>query len=281
MKDLSKRVVTGVIGVIVLIGSILWSQYSFGIFFLIITMAGLWEFYNLIENKHVKPQKYLGTALGGLVFVANFIFAQRVACGEKTPLTLLLVVVPLAFLFFLFELFKKHPNPFTNISFSLSGIIYIAFPFGILNYVVMYPGLMASEYYHPEMLISYFLILWASDTGAYFAGNFFGKTKLFERISPNKTWEGFAGGIALSVIISIVVSRFIDHIDVIDWMVIGFMISVFGTLGDLVESYFKRGLGIKDSGNILPGHGGILDRFDSLLLSVPFVFVYFRLFIYD
>jgi phosphatidate cytidylyltransferase len=241
-------------------------------------MAGLWEFYSLIENKHVKPQKYLGTALGGLVFAANFIFAQRVACGEKTPIILVLVIVPLAFLFFLFELFKKHHNPFTNISFSLSGIIYIAFPFAILNYLVMYPGLISREYYHPEMLISFFVILWASDTGAYFAGNFFGKHKLFERISPNKTWEGFFGGVLLSVLVAIVVSTFITHIDWVDWVVIGALISTFGTLGDLVESYFKRGLGIKDSGNILPGHGGILDRFDSLLLSVPFVFVYFRLF---
>ena len=276
MNELTKRILIGVPGIIFIIFCIIYSPYTFGALFLLVTVLALWEFYNLIENDEVKPMKYLGTIIGATVFIANFYFAQQMAQGEHIPLRFVLFIIPMVFLFFLVELFKKNTSPFTNISFSLSGIIYIAFPFAILNYVVMFPEEYTSNYYHPEILIYYFLMLFANDTGAYFAGKQFGKTKLFERISPKKTWEGSVGGLLLSLSVATGLSFIFTTIDIIDWLVLATIIVVFGTLGDLVESYFKRGLGIKDSGNILPGHGGVLDRFDSLLLSVPFAFVYLR-----
>lgn len=278
MTELQKRILIGVPGIFLLIFCIVWSRYTFGALFLLITVLALWEFFTLIERDQVKPMKYLGTGIGAIVFIANFYFAEKMAQGEIIPLRFVLFIIPMVFTFFLFELFKKNELPFTNISFSLSGIIYIAFPFAILNYIVLFPEEYSQEFYHPEILISYFLILFANDTGAYFSGKKFGKHKLFERISPKKTWEGSIGGFLFSLSVAIGLSFIFKTIGLIDWIVLSVIIVVFGTLGDLVESYFKRGLGIKDSGTILPGHGGVLDRFDSLLLSVPFVFVYLRLY---
>ncbi|PCJ81147.1 MAG: phosphatidate cytidylyltransferase [Flavobacteriales bacterium] len=278
MTDLPKRLASGLTGLAILVGCILWSKYSFGAFFLLTTVFGLWEFYTLLEKGGYKPMKYFGVIVGIVVFCGNFIFAEKIAQGEPLPQALLLLIIPLGFLFFLVELFKKNENPFTNISFSFSGIIYIAFPFATLNYIAIYKGDNLADFYHPEMVLCYFLILWGNDTGAYFAGNLFGKHKLFERISPNKTWEGGIGGLLLAITVAIVISYYLTEISIFDWIAIAILIVFFGTLGDLVESYFKRGLGIKDSGNILPGHGGVLDRSDSLLLSVPFVYAYLRLF---
>ena len=159
MNELTKRILIGVPGIIFIIFCIIYSPYTFGALFLLVTVLALWEFYNLIENDEVKPMKYLGTIIGATVFIANFYFAQQMAQGEHIPLRFVLFIIPMVFLFFLVELFKKNTSPFTNISFSLSGIIYIAFPFAILNYVVMFPEEYTSNYYHPEILISYFLML--------------------------------------------------------------------------------------------------------------------------
>jgi phosphatidate cytidylyltransferase len=278
LSELLKRILTGVFGVAFLLCCIFYSPYTFGLLFLVITILGLWEYYNLIERNDVKPQKVLATIIGALVFIGNFVFALKLAQCERVPLTLILLIIPMAFLFFLVELFKKNESPFTNISYTLSGIIYIAFPFGQLNYIIMFPDFICSDFFHPEILFCILLLIWANDSGAFFAGSKFGKHKLFERISPKKTWEGFAGGLVLSVIVSIVISMYVKQIKMYDWIIISIITVIFGTLGDLVESAFKRSLGVKDSGTLLPGHGGILDRFDSLILSTPFIYLYLKLF---
>lgn len=278
MTELQKRIITGVIGLILMLTLILWNQYSFGVLFFVIAVLGLWEFYTNLEKGGYQPQKYLGTTLGAFIFIANFFFAQSIAKCENIKLTWVLYLIPVSCIFFLVELFKKNENPFTNISFTLSGIIYIAFPFGLLNYIVMFPDFLCTDFFHPEIFIGFLFLIWAGDVGAFFTGRKFGKHKLFERISPKKTWEGFFGGLALAIIVAVVISFYFTSIARVHWISLSLIITVFGTLGDLVESHFKRGLGVKDSGNILPGHGGILDRFDSLMLSTPFVFSYLKLF---
>jgi phosphatidate cytidylyltransferase len=128
--------------------------------------------------------------------------------------------------------------------------------------------------YHGGLLMGCILHIWANDTGAYFVGSRFGKNRLFERISPKKSWEGFFGGLALSIVAAWLNHRLFAELELIEWIAVGVLMSVFGTLGDLVESMLKRSINIKDSGTLFPGHGGILDRFDALLVGIPFVCCY-------
>ena len=180
------------------------------------------------------------------------------------------------------EVFRKHKNPFFNISYTLAGVIYIALPFTMLNYLVVDIQELPAYNFNPWVLAGIIMTLWANDSWAYIWGSLFGKHKLFPSISPGKTWEGFIGGLISAWLWAYLMFWLIDTIDYfenkniewIDWIVISTILSVIGTLGDLVESKLKRSLNIKDSGNFLPGHGGILDRFDALIMSIPFVLVY-------
>ena len=185
---------------------------------------------------------------------------------------LLIINIPLVFLIFIAELYTKATNPFRNIAFTILGIVYVAVPFSLLNYLVTYTGT-----YSYELLFGFFFILWSNDSGAYLAGSAFGKRKLFPRVSPGKSWEGSIGGAIASYIVVFIISKWYTGFSIIDWMVIAAILIVIGTLGDLVESLYKRSKNVKDSGKLLPGHGGILDRFDSLLMATPFVFTYLYL----
>ena len=160
-------------------------------------------------------------------------------------------------------------NPFTNIAFFFLGIIYVCVPLSLLNVASFITG-----EYNYQIPLGIFLILWASDTGAYFAGVNFGKTKLFERVSPKKSWEGSLGGTILALLMTFGVAHFFQSLELYSWLIIAAIIIIAGTYGDLVESMFKRSILIKDSGSTIPGHGGFLDRFDGLLLAVPFIVVY-------
>jgi phosphatidate cytidylyltransferase len=168
---------------------------------------------------------------------------------------------------------KDDLQPFANLGYTFLGIIYVAVPFALVNELII-----TSNGYRPRLMIGILLMLWGNDSGAYFAGKFLGKRKLFERISPKKTWEGFFGGLAVSLIVALVCSHFFDDLGAIQWLITAVIISVTGTLGDLVESLFKRSISIKDSGSIIPGHGGFLDRFDGLLLSMPFIVTFLKIF---
>jgi phosphatidate cytidylyltransferase len=137
---------------------------------------------------------------------------------------------------------------------------------------------VVSGYYEWSLPVGYFLILWANDTGAYFIGKKFGKNKLYQQVSPNKTWEGLIGGVLLAVAVAILISQYFTVTDMQHWIVVGLIVGVFGNLGDLFESHLKRNYHVKDSGSIIPGHGGVLDRFDGLLISLPVVIAYFKLF---
>lgn len=271
MNKFFKRAITGALFVVVLTGSILWHPVSYAALFSVIVVLGLWEFYGLIKIKDVHPQKYIGILAGLILFLATFISAQNYLHSG-----LYILLIPAGAGIFLLELFRNKPNPFHNIAFTILGVLYIAVPFSLLNSLV-YPDYITLKY-NPEILIGYFVLIWTSDTGAYLTGITIGKHPLFKRISPKKSWEGFIGGTLLTVAMSVLVSRFSHEINVYHWIIVAILIAIFGVLGDLVESMLKRSLDVKDSGNFLPGHGGILDRFDSLIISSPFVFTFIQLF---
>lgn len=267
MSNFLTRTITGTLFVIVLIGSILWNKYSFTLLFLLITLFGTWEFYKLSERGDNKPQKITGTILAGILFLSNASIPLGI-CN----FSILIINIPLLFLIFIVELYLKANNPFRNIAFTILGIVYVALPFSLLNHMVY-----QNNAYDPQLLLGFLFIIWANDTGAYIFGSWLGKRKLFERISPKKSWEGSIGGALCSFIVAGVIANYFTGITMIDWLVVAGILVVTGTLGDLIESLYKRSKNAKDSGTILPGHGGILDRFDSLLLSSPFVFTYLLL----
>lgn len=164
-----------------------------------------------------------------------------------------------------------------NIAYTLLGIFYVTIPFAMLYHLGFYKNHEFGQEYSYQLILGFFFILWMNDTGAYLAGKYLGKHKLFERISPNKTWEGSLGGGIFSIGLAIIIAQYFTHINLTDWIIISLIIVIFGGIGDLVESMLKRSLNIKDSGKLLPGHGGILDRFDGLLISSPFVYCYLQL----
>jgi len=244
-----------------------------GIFFLL-TILGLWEFYQLVSSDDCRPQRYFGTIAGALLYLDIVWIHFSGFSFSYDWLNILPVILPLPLLFlpFIVELFRNQNTPLVNIAMTIVGIFYIAFPFSLLNL------LNGEEKIHflgfPAVLTGYFIITWFYDTGAYLYGKQFGKHKLFERISPKKTWEGTIAGAVVALLTALGLSLLIPEFLMIDWFALSLLVVVFGTFGDLVESMFKRSQNIKDSGSILPGHGGILDRFDTILISAPFVFLY-------
>jgi phosphatidate cytidylyltransferase len=171
------------------------------------------------------------------------------------------------------ELYRKKQQPFMNIAFTLLGVLYVAVPFTLLILLGF-----DQERYSWHIILGPIFLIWAADTGGYIFGRSLGRTKLFERISPGKTWEGWLGGTLLCLAVAYGMSWVLVDLDWRQWLGIGAIVSVFGVLGDLVESMLKRSLQVKDSGRLLPGHGGILDRFDSLLMVTPFIVAYLKVF---
>lgn len=272
MNDFIKRIITGFIFLFIMIGSIVWNQWSFFCLFGIILLLALWEFYNIVESDVVKPQKISGVCVGLLMYIVTFI-----AVINKLPM-LLLFNIPLFFLLFIAELFKNQTSSTANIAYTLLGLVYIAIPLSLLNYVAFAPEMLEYNYF---ILLGYLSLIWVNDTAAYISGKVIGKHKLFERISPQKTWEGAIGGFVFSIIACYFLSIYFKVLSLPAWFIMGLIVVVTGTIGDLVESHLKRNFNQKNSGKLLPGHGGILDRFDSLLFSVPFVvlFLYLTLFL--
>jgi len=269
LKDLGIRLITGTIFLLIVISSILLVNKSiipFLVVFSLITAIGLWEFYRICENEKIYVQKRHGIFVGtGIFFITALISVDHSFFKYQ------LLVLPLMYAVFIRELFRNRENPFTNIGFTILGIIYIALPLTLIVYIIK-PGL--SGEYKPLVLLGYFFLNWIFDSGAYIVGVNFGKHKMFPEISPKKSWEGAVGGTIFASVVIYLLSLYVTDLRFIDWAVIGAIVVVIGTIGDLVESLLKRSVNIKDSGTLLPGHGGILDRFDSILISSPFVFVY-------
>lgn len=270
MSNLFKRTITGILFVVAVITSIISGPFVFSGLFFIFMVIGTWEFYKLAERDDVSIQKIPGI----LTAIALYTLCVLSLTGIVPFYTLLLILI-LLYALFIYELYTRKPKPISNIAYTIIGVIYVALPFSLLNALAFLSG---KGMYSSHLLLGYFFILWTNDTGAYIAGNILGRNKLFERISPKKTWEGSIGGLILSMIVASFVSAYYHDLSMLQWIVMAFVIVVTSTLGDLTESLFKRGADCKDSGNILPGHGGVLDRFDGLLLSVPFVYMYLYFF---
>jgi phosphatidate cytidylyltransferase len=268
-NNLTQRVIVALIGVAVLISAIVYSQYSYLVVFAIILFFTISEFYKLLLLDGMLPLKFWGTFTAVILFFVTFLVQSGIEQSR-----LYFILFPVSAIVFFIKLYKRGENkPFTNIAYTFLGIIYVGVPFALLHTIAFRDGI-----YNYEVIIGILLMTWASDTGAYFAGTTFGKKKLFERVSPNKSWEGFIGGALLTIVLSIVISHYFNTLELWKWLVIGILTTVAGTYGDLVESLFKRSIEIKDSGTSLPGHGGFLDRFDALLLSIPFIAAFLALF---
>ncbi|MEM0938192.1 MAG: phosphatidate cytidylyltransferase [Bacteroidota bacterium] len=267
--DLLPRVFSAIIGGMIIILFLIWSQWGFFIVFLSISCLTMMEFYRLMRLQSYLPIRFLGVTIGALLFSITFLIQIDVL-----PNRYYILLFPLASFVFLIKLYKKSDvHPFINIALFYLGIMYVALPFALTNVLVFYSG-----QYSYEIILGLLFLTWANDIGAYFTGIIFGRTKLFERISPKKSWEGSIGGATASVLTSLIIGFYFEGLNSIEWMSVSIIVVIAGTYGDLVESHFKRSIQIKDSGTIIPGHGGFLDRFDSLLIAVPFVVVFLKLF---
>jgi phosphatidate cytidylyltransferase len=260
------RAITGFFFVAVMLASILLGSYLFTVFFLLLSILATDEFFRLVKTS-VRPQRMSGYILAGLIFTA---VAYHYLYGGSPEL--FLAAVPVLTFIYVSELYRNHSNPFHNIAYTLFGVIYAAVPF-----CFFYALAFSNGEYSSHLPLAFLIMLWASDTGAYLFGSRWGKHKLFERHSPKKTWEGFFGGLLVSVVAALIISRYFEDLGIPEWVGMSLIIVTVGTLGDLAESMLKRSLSAKDSGSLLPGHGGVLDRFDGLLLSAPLVFVYLQL----
>jgi phosphatidate cytidylyltransferase len=262
-----QRTLSAAIFAIVLIAGITLHPIGFLAVFLGITLLGTFEFYKLAKKANSSPQCVTGMLAAGILFLACFANTYLNSSSVFLLFSLTVVMIPII------ELYRKKENPFANIAFTFLGLLYVALPFSLLNYMV-FP--FNDQQFHYEILLGVFVLIWANDTGAYLVGVNFGKHRLFERISPKKSWEGSIGGAITTIGIAWLCSIYLSDLTLIQWLIIAVIVFVFGSLGDLVESLFKRSINIKDSGNILPGHGGILDRFDAILLVSPMVFVFLQ-----
>ena len=267
-----QRAVTGVLFVIVLVGCILYSRLSFGILFTIISVLSVHEFAQLVsKSSEVSINKTI-TALGGAyLFLALMSFCTQQSVGARVFLPYLGLLLYMM----ITELYLKKKNPTGNWAYSMLSQLYVALPFALLNVLAFQNSPeTGSVTYNPILPLSIFVFIWLSDTGAYCVGSLIGKHRLFERISPKKSWEGSIGGGIFSIASSLGFAHFFPFMPGWQWVGLAIVVVIFGTWGDLTESLMKRQLGIKDSGNILPGHGGMLDRFDSALMAIPAAVVY-------
>ena len=265
MKELFIRSVTGFVYASVLFGSVLLGPWSFYSVYLILCVLTLHEYVVLIRRDGSKPALIPAVLIGIWPLTNSLLIHQFKLTGTLYPGFIVLLL-----LLFVIELVRKAKNPFQNIAWASLGLFYIGIPFGLLS------ELAFSSYqngYSSEFLIFLLIVLWVFDSGSYMTGVLIGKTPLLKRISPKKTIEGFLGGIIFGSIAIFVLTKIMHIAPASHLWIIGLVVMLFGTLGDLIESMWKRSMGVKDSGNALPGHGGWLDRLDSLLLAVPAVYL--------
>jgi phosphatidate cytidylyltransferase len=269
LKNFTQRAITGLSFAGIMIAAILWSQWSFMFVFFLILTFGLVEFYKLIQSENTQPQVIVGIIISQLLFLI-----LTWALWKGSGMQWMSVAVPLIAIVFIVELYRNKLNPFQNIAVTILGLVYLTLPILLVIKIAFDFISNDSVVYNGGIIMGCIFLLWGSDTGAYMIGSKFGKHKLFERISPKKSWEGFFGGLFTSSLVAWINSLWFPELNLMEWMIIGAIVVTTGTLGDLVESMLKRSIGVKDSGTIFPGHGGILDRFDGFLISIPFVFSY-------
>lgn len=279
MNTFFRRTITGAWIVIFVMGGFWLHPVSFFLTGLIILAGTQYEYYLMIRNTGVRPQMISGMVTG----ITAYIISTLISSG-MIPKNAFLVLIPMMLLTMVLELYRRQDKPFDSIAHTFFSVLYTAVPFSMfpfaafsrtgLNSILPHDKIIFS----PGMIIGFFILIWANDTGAYLTGMSFGSHKLFERISPKKTWEGFIGGIIIASLAAWILSGWLGVVDKIHWVIIALIVSIAGTYGDLVESMLKRSTGVKDSGSIMPGHGGFLDRFDSAIVSFPIVYLFISLF---
>lgn len=276
MSSFVRRVLTAIVFVIVMVGGVYLHPYTFVGLFGLITGLAIWEYLNLAlaetKGRRDVNRKFLGLILGIIPFILvafqQLDFVQHAQYAWYATFLML----PLVFLAFVYELYTASEKPFANIGILLLGMVYIGIPFALLLLI----GFLKGDF-SPNIVFGLLAMTWMNDTGAYLVGSQIGKTKLFPRISPGKTWEGSTGGVIVTFIVAYLLSLLFTDLGLLDWLILAAIVSLFGSIGDLVESMLKRSLKIKDSGTLLPGHGGILDQFDAFIFLLPFAAAYLLL----
>ncbi|MFT6500261.1 MAG: phosphatidate cytidylyltransferase [Crocinitomicaceae bacterium] len=283
MNNLIVRAISGAVFAFLIIGSIIFDDLAATGVLSVVMLIGLIEFYSLFKNHPTIDIDWrIGTTAGLLIFgiAVSSLY-------DQLPFYLLWLVLPIIFLMLLTELWRKKMNPIINGALLITGMVYIVLPFFLLIYINYLDQFLAAandtDMFQFPLIAGMFLMIWANDTFAYLTGRLFGKTKLIERVSPNKTWEGTIGGIVFTIGVGCLFAFVINtpNYSPLFWIVSALIIAPCAIVGDLLESLLKRSLNIKDSGNIMPGHGGILDRFDATLFTIPFFVAWTSIYLYS
>lgn len=279
MGDLYRRTITAVWIVLFILGGFWLHPVSF-LFTGLILMAGCqYEYYQIIKKTGVEVQTVNGIITGTVIYILSALIAAGYAIWKHY-----LILFPLVFIILAGELYRKQKRPFDSLAQTFFAIIWISVPFSLFPFAAFARTGLSSILKHgeivfsPGIVVGFLLLLWANDTAAYLIGVAFGKHRLMERISPKKSWEGFAGGLIITMLAAWLLSGWLGVVKKGEWIIIAIIISIAGTYGDLVESMFKRSTDVKDTGVILPGHGGFLDRFDSAIVSFPLVYLFITMF---
>jgi len=266
-NNLITRIISGLIFLGIFLAGIFIHPYLYAFLFTSVMLIAINEMFKFTNTENIKPHKIFAFIFSALFFMILFLAKIEIIEFKYLALLPILLLVP-----FIIELYKKHEKPILNLATTYFAIIYIAIPISMSNFMV-FPKANNHEFSY-QLLLGMFLMIWSFDTGAYFTGSAIGKHKLFERISPKKSWEGVFGGYVLSALLSIACYKVFGILEIHEWLTISVIVSTFSIFGDLVESLFKRSVKLKDSGTIMPGHGGMLDRIDSSLFSIPAVVTY-------
>lgn len=268
------RAITGLLFVAVMVGCIIYSHLSFTILFVIVSALCIYEFCHLINTTTKVRLNPFINILGGIYLFLAFsaYFTNYTGAGIFIPYLGILIYLLVS------ELYLKKEHPIDNWAYSMLTQVYIGLPVALLNVLAYHYDPVSTDVvaisYNYVLPLSVFIFIWLSDTGAYCVGSLIGKHRLFERISPKKSWEGSIGGAVIVIASSFILSHYFTFMSAVEWAGLAAVVVLFGTWGDLVESMLKRQLGVKDSGKMMPGHGGILDRFDSSLMAIPAAVVY-------
>ena len=267
LKNFIIRTLSGIVMVATLIGATLFSKLTFVLLLLAITLGGEWEFYRLAKKAGTSPQRFVGLLAGTMMIVAAAAALHEILAITAVAMVAFMILIPMPLIF---ELYRKSATPMANVGITYAGVIYVALPMALLTF---FPMMLGNGEWKPWSVILYIFIIWANDVFAYLFGITLGKHRLFERISPKKSWEGFFGGLLGAMAMGFVAAKVLDA-NVALWIGLALIAAITGVFGDLVESLLKRSVDVKDSGSFIPGHGGWLDRFDALIFSVPFAFIY-------
>lgn len=271
-----QRAITGFFFIAVMVGGIYGGRYTFLGLFAIITAGCLWEYLGIVLESGRKRdliRKVLGVVLGLTPFAGNSLIHLGLILDEAHFISAsALLLFPLLFLAFIYEMYAQSEQPFANIGYTVLGAVYIGVPFALLEFIAF-----DDKQFFAGTVMGLLIMTWGNDSAAYLFGSKWGRRLLFPRLSPKKTWEGFWGGAVFTLLSAGVLSLFFKGLTPLNWLILAVIVVVFGTFGDLVESMLKRSFHAKDSGDLLPGHGGLLDRFDGFIFLLPFAAAYILL----